>query len=88
MASADVTISNDVWTLVATGTVTGYLTNECNYKVVVRQEASLPAPTVDKGHTIADVGYNYSIDGTENVYARVIKSGAGTVNGLIVKTEG
>lgn len=82
--TTDVPINPDSWTLLASGAVDGFITNEGELNLIFRENTTDPTESVDRGHTLAPkASINFSLEASQNLYARSIRE-----VGLVVVTGG
>lgn len=75
-----VPIVTNIWTLVSAG-LTGFITNESDNPVLYLEAASLPAASVEQGHTLNPrQGRAYNVGAGQEVYARAIAGNSSVSN--------
>ena len=70
MATSEIPVPIEIWTLIATGPEAGSFTKRSNNDMFIAQQASLPAPSSDVGHRVDQTLTYYTLLTGENLYVK------------------
>ena len=82
MATTDIPISTDAWTLVSSGPAEGSVSAKKPRQVFIVEAASLPSADSNEGHFLEKTLIYYNLDTGVNLYAKAYFE-----NNIVVRTE-
>lgn len=84
----DFLIVDDSWNIIASGIENGYVSNEGDVQLIVREAPTVTPPTGNSGHRInvyKDSGFYYSLATGQSLFVKRSQSGSDS-RALILKT--
>lgn len=84
----DFPITDNLWQIIATGVESGYISNEGDVQLIVREAPTITPPTVNVGHRINnydDDGFYYTLQTGQSLYIKRAQESFGN-KALALKT--